>query len=87
MSSNRYRYTVYILDYYFNYQWIFFVKTEDKIFKKFIEFIIYIENQILDLKIQIIHLDNGTEFCLVQLKVFTAPKRIWIKTIVFGVSS
>ncbi len=42
--SNRYKYIVYILDRYSNYQWIFFMKIEDKVFKKFIEFIMYIEN-------------------------------------------
>src|SRR6266566_1697215 len=29
ISSNGYKYTVYILDCYSNYQWIFFIKIED----------------------------------------------------------
>ena len=51
MSFNRHKYTVHILNRYSNYQQIFFIKTEDKVFKKFIEFIIYIENQTPSLKI------------------------------------
>ncbi len=65
LSINGYKYIVYILNCYFNYQWIFFAKTKEMIFVKFIEFIIFIENQTLGLKIQVIHLDNGTEFCFV----------------------
>jgi len=85
MFFNGYRYTVYILNRYFNYQWIFFTKTKDKIFKKFIEFIIYIKNQTSSLKIQVIYLDNNIKFYLVQLKTFTTSKKIRIKTIIFSI--
>jgi len=62
LSINGYKYIIHILDRYSNYQWIFFTKTKEIIFTKFIKFIIFIENQTLSLKIQIIHLDNNIEF-------------------------
>ncbi len=39
------------------------------------------------MKIQIIYLDNGIKFCLIQLKAFAVSKGIRIKTIVFSTFS
>ena len=86
LSTNGHRYIVHLLDRYFNYQWIFFIRTKEAIFEKLIEILIFLKNQ-TSLKIQIIHLDNGTKFYLIKLAIFTAKKGIHLKPIVLRTSN
>jgi len=45
LSINGYKYIVHLLDRYSNYQWIFFTKTKETIFEKFIEVVTFLKNQ------------------------------------------
>ena len=60
-STNGFKYIIYFLDRYFNYQWIFFARMKEIIFEKFVEVVIYLENQV-NWTVQVIYLDNGTKF-------------------------
>src|SRR6266699_4915814 len=86
LSINDYKYVVYLLDRYSNYQWIFFTKTKETIFEKFIEVITFLENQ-TNLKVQIIYLDNNIEFYPIELITFVIEKGIYLKSIILKASN
>ncbi len=86
LSINGYKYTIHLLDRYFNYQWIFFIKTKKAIFEKFVEILTFLKNQI-NLKIHIIYLDNGIKFYPIELATFVIEKSIHLKPIILGTSN
>ncbi len=86
LSINRYKYIVYLLDCYSNYQWIFFTKIKKTIFEKFVEVVIFLENQ-TSLKVQVIYLDNSIEFYPIKLATFVLGKGIYLKLIILRASS
>ena len=45
LSTNNYKYIIHLLNRHFNYQCIFFVKTKEIIFEKFVEVLIFLKNQ------------------------------------------
>ena len=85
-SINRLKYVVYLLDRYFNYQWIFFIRIKEIIFEKFIEIVIYLENQI-NRTVKVIYLDNGIEFYPIELETFVIGKDIHLKFIILRTSN
>ena len=85
-STNGHKYIVHLLDCYSNYQWIFFAKTKETIFEKFVEVVTFLENQ-TSLKVQMIYLNNSTKFYLIELITFASRKGIHLKLIILGVSS
>ncbi len=80
-ANGGYRYAVHLLDRYSNYQWIFFARSKDEIYHSFRDWITFIEKQ-TGLKIQLIHLDNGTEFVFRELNPFCQEHGLYLRAIV-----
>ena len=85
LSQKGHRWSVHILDRCSNYNWIFFAKTKDEIHDRVIEFLDFMENQ-TGLRVQVVHIDNGTEFNLTKLEEEAAKRRFLLRTIVPGAS-
>lgn len=62
-------YYVTFIDNHSKKTWIFFLKTKDKVFKRFQEFKSLVENQTWK-KIKVLRLDNGGEYTSIEMKDF-----------------
>ena len=81
MGRGRKYYATHIIDRYSGYQWIFFSYSKTEIFQSFQNWIEYIESQ-TGLRIQIIQIDDGTEFCPKEIRIYCEKKGIAYRPIV-----
>jgi len=81
MGRGRKYYATHIIDRYSGYHWIFFSYSKTEIFQSFQIWIEYIEGQTV-LRVQIIQIDDGTEFCPKEIRAYCEKKGIAYRPIV-----
>ena len=64
--------------------WITFLQDKSQGFQKFLDFLTYIENQ-TQLPVQVIGLDEGTEFSPLELRQLANQKGILLRTLALAI--
>ncbi|KAG7591060.1 Zinc finger CCHC-type superfamily [Arabidopsis thaliana x Arabidopsis arenosa] len=74
-SLGKCQYFMSIIDDYTRKVWVYFLKTKDEAFEKFVEWVGLVENQ-SDKRVKTLRTDNGLEFCNKQFDSFCESKGI-----------
>ncbi|GJX35826.1 retrovirus-related pol polyprotein from transposon TNT 1-94 [Tanacetum coccineum] len=76
MFINHDKYTLFIVDEYSRYAWVYFLKKKSQAAEMIMSFVRMVENQ-NDVKVKQIRTDNGTEFRNIKLECFCDEKGIY----------